>query len=260
MGIVGTDVAKGAADMILTDDNFATIVSAVEEGRRIYDNILKVIQYLLSTNVGEIFLILITSVFNMGMPLLPIHILWINLVTDGLPALALGFEPAEKDIMQRPPRRREESVFADGVGRDILWVGILASVCCLGIYVAFLKQWIGTPVPVVKNPEAFVVAYARTAVFVVLSLSQLFLVLALRSTRTSFFAMSPWSNYRLTVAVLLGIAAQLAIVYVGVIARYFHTQPLSMRDLGICIAVSLVPFAAVEIEKAIPARNRTASR
>ena len=125
MGIVGTDVAKGAADMILTDDNFATIVSAVEEGRRIYDNILKVIQYLLSTNVGEIFLILVTSIFNMGIPLLPIHILWINLVTDSLPALALSVDPPEKGVMNRKPINSKKGFMTRGMIWRVMYQGLM---------------------------------------------------------------------------------------------------------------------------------------
>ncbi len=125
MGIVGTDVAKGAADMVLTDDNFATIVSAVEEGRRIYDNILKAIQFLISSNIGEIFLLLITSIFNMGTPLLPIHILWINLVTDSLPALALSVDPAEKDIMKRKPRSNKKGFMTNGMIWRIMYQGAI---------------------------------------------------------------------------------------------------------------------------------------
>ncbi len=125
MGIVGTDVAKGAADMILTDDNFATIVSAVEEGRRIYDNILKVIQYLLSTNVGEIFLLLVTSIFNLGIPLLPIHILWVNLVTDSLPALALSVDSPEKGIMNRKPRNSKKGFMTKGMIWRVMYQGVM---------------------------------------------------------------------------------------------------------------------------------------
>ncbi len=139
MGIVGTDVAKGAADMILTDDNFATIVSAVEEGRRIYDNILKVIQYLLSTNVGEIFLILVTSIFNMGMPLLPIHILWINLVTDSLPALALSVDPPDKGIMNRKPRNSKKGFMTRGMIWRVMYQGLMIGCIPLVSYIS------GTP-------------------------------------------------------------------------------------------------------------------
>ncbi len=134
MGIVGTDVAKGAADMILTDDNFATIVSAVEEGRRIYDNILKVIQYLLSTNVGEIFLLLVTSIFNLGIPLLPIHILWVNLVTDSLPALALSVDPPEKGIMNRKPRNSKKGFMTNGMIWRVMYQGTMIGAIPLVAY------------------------------------------------------------------------------------------------------------------------------
>ena len=139
MGIVGTDVAKGAADMVLTDDNFATIVSAVEEGRRIYDNILKAIQFLLSTNVGEIFLLLITSIFNLGMPLLPIHILWVNLVTDSLPALALSVDPAQENIMKRKPRNSKQGFLTSGMVWRIIYQGIMIGSIPLAAYILGLR-------------------------------------------------------------------------------------------------------------------------
>ncbi len=140
MGVVGTDVAKGAADMVLTDDNFATVVSAVEEGRRIYDNILKAIQFLLSTNVGEIFLILTASVFNIGNPLLPIHILWVNLVTDSLPALALSVDPADKDIMKRKPRNSKAGFMTKGMIWRVLYQGIMIGSIPLAAYIIGLRD------------------------------------------------------------------------------------------------------------------------
>ena len=140
MGIVGTDVAKGAADMILTDDNFATIVSAVEEGRRIYDNILKVIQYLLSTNVGEIFLLLVTSIFNLGIPLLPIHILWVNLVTDSLPALALSVDSPEKGIMNRKPRNSKKGFMTKGMIWRVMYQGTMIGAIPLVAYIVGLHD------------------------------------------------------------------------------------------------------------------------
>jgi len=135
MGITGTDVSKGAAEMVLTDDNFASIVSAVEEGRAIYDNIKKFIKYLLSSNVGEILVMFTALLVGLKLPLLAIQILWINLVTDGLPAIALGFEPAEEGVMNRKPRHKDESIFAGGTGRHIIWVGILIAILTLGGYV-----------------------------------------------------------------------------------------------------------------------------
>jgi magnesium-transporting ATPase (P-type) len=135
MGITGTDVSKGAAAMVLTDDNFNSIVSAVEEGRIIYDNIRKFIKYLLSSNVGEILVMFVALLIGLKLPLLAIQILWVNLVTDGLPAIALGFEPAEPDVMRRKPRPRDESILAGGTGRHIVWVGILIAALTLGGYV-----------------------------------------------------------------------------------------------------------------------------
>jgi len=136
MGITGTDVSKGAAEMVLTDDNFASIVAAIEEGRAIYDNIRKFIKYLLSSNVGEILVMFVALMVGLKIPLLAIQILWINLVTDGLPAIAVGFEPAERDVMRRKPRPPQESIFAGGMGRHIIWVSILLATITLGSYVA----------------------------------------------------------------------------------------------------------------------------
>ena len=135
MGITGTDVSKGASEMVLTDDNFASIVNAIEEGRVIYDNIRKFIKYLLSSNVGEILVMFVALLIGLKIPLLAIQILWINLVTDGLPAIALGFEPAEQDVMRRKPRLRDESILAGGTGRHIIWVGILIAVLTLGSFI-----------------------------------------------------------------------------------------------------------------------------
>ena len=140
MGIVGTDVAKGASDMVLTDDNFATIVSAVEEGRRIYDNILKAIQFLLSTNVGEIFLILVASIANIGTPLLPIHILWVNLVTDSLPALALAVDPPEKEIMKRKPRNARQGFMTKGMIWRVMYQGLMIGTIPLVAYIIGLRD------------------------------------------------------------------------------------------------------------------------
>ena len=134
MGITGTDVSKGAAEMVLTDDNFASIVNAIEEGRVIYDNIRKFIKYLLSSNVGEILVMFVALLIGLKIPLLAIQILWINLVTDGLPAVALGFEPAEPDVMRRKPRPRNESILAGGTGRHILFIGVLIAILTLGSY------------------------------------------------------------------------------------------------------------------------------
>jgi Ca2+-transporting ATPase len=234
MGISGTDVAKEASDMVLLDDNFATIVAAVEEGRVIYDNIRKFIKYLLATNSGEIWVMLVTPLLGMPLALLPLQILWINLVTDGLPALALSMEPPEPDIMRRPPHRPDESIFARGLGRHVLWVGILMG--CLSIAVGY-SYW-----------QSHKTSW-QTVLFTTLTLAQMAHVLAIRSERVSLFRIGLFSNKPLLAAVSLTILLQFALIYLPPLQTIFRTVPLSVFDLGVTFGVAAAIFAAVEFEK-----------
>jgi Ca2+-transporting ATPase len=241
MGITGTDVAKEAADMVLLDDNFATIVAAVEEGRIIYDNIRKFIRYLLTTNSAEIWVMLLGPLLGLPLPLLPLQILWMNLVTDGLPALALGFEPAERDVMRRPPYSPGESVFARGLGRDVVWVGLLMSMLALGAGAWYWQhgrlEW-------------------QTMLFTTLTLSQLANVLAVRSERDSLFTIGLWSNWRLVTAVLVTVLLQLGLLYVPALQAIFGTVALPAGDLALTLLLSSSIFWVVEAQKWL-LRNRT---
>jgi Ca2+-transporting ATPase len=239
MGITGTDVSKEAAHMILLDDNFATIVKAVSEGRKIYDNIRKSIKYLLATNSGEIWTLLLAPLIGLPIPLLPIHILWINLVTDGLPALALSVEPAEGDVMRRPPRPPKESIFAHGLGTHAIWVGLLMA----GV-VIFVQAWSLTTGH----------AHWQTMVFTVLCLSQLGNALAIRSEKQSFFKMGVFSNKYLIGAVVLTFILQMATIYVPFLNRIFKTEPLTWSEAAFTLILSSVVFFAVEIEKLVKRR------
>ena len=240
MGITGTDVSKEAAHMILLDDNFATIVKAVREGRKIYDNIRKFIKYLLTTNSGEIWTLFLAPLVGLPIPLLPIHILWINLVTDGLPALALSAEPAEGDVMSRPPRHPKESIFAHGLGLHAIWVGLLMA----GI-VLFVQAWS------IKTEHA----HWQTMVFTVLCLTQLGHVLAIRSEKESLFKIGLFSNKYLLGAVIFTFILQMATVYVPFLNPIFKTEPLTLNELVFTLALSSVVFFAVEIEKLIRRRR-----
>ena len=239
MGITGTDVSKEAAHMILLDDNFATIVKAVSEGRKIYDNIRKFIKYLLTTNSGEIWTLFLAPLVGLPIPLLPIHILWINLVTDGLPALALSVEPAEGDVMRRPPRPPKESIFAHGLGLHAIWVGLLMA----GV-VIFVQAWSLTTGH----------AHWQTMVFTVLCLSQLGHVLAIRSEKESLFKMGVFSNKYLLGAVVLTFILQMATIYVPFLNRIFKTEPLTWSEAAFTLILSSVVFFAVEIEKLVRRR------
>jgi Ca2+-transporting ATPase len=240
MGITGTDVSKEAAHMILLDDNFATIVKAVKEGRKIYDNIRKFIKYLLTTNSGEVWTLFLAPVLGLPMPLLPIHILWINLMTDALPALALSLEPEEGDVMKRPPRHPRESIFAHGLGTHAIWVGLL-----MGIVVLSVQGW------AISTGHS----HWQTMVFTVLCLTQLGHVLAIRSERESLFTIGILSNKPLLGAVILSFLFQMATVYVPFLNPVFHTEPLSPAELATTIILSAVIFVAVEIEKLIKRRS-----
>lgn len=234
MGITGTDVSKEAADMILLDDNFTTIVKAVKEGRRIYDNIRKFVKYIMTCNGAEIWTLFMAPLLGLPIPLLPIHILWINLVTDGLPGLALAGEKAERDIMKRPPRKTNESLFAEGIGYHILWVGLLMAGVTLGT-----QAW------ALQNGDT----HWQTMVFTVLSLSQLGHVLAIRSDRVFLYKQGLFSNLPMLGAILLTFFLQLAVIYLPFANSVLKTQPLTFNELVICIAVSAIVFHAVELEK-----------
>lgn len=240
MGINGTDVSKEASDMVLLDDNFATIVKAVKEGRHIYDNIRKFVKYIMTCNSAEIWTMFLAPLVGLPIPLLPIHILWINLVTDGLPGLALGNERAEADIMKRPPRKTNESLFADGIGFHIAWVGLLMAVITLGTEAWAVNQ---------QMP------HWQTMVFTVLSISQLGHVMGIRSDRQSLFRLGVFSNKPLLGAVVLTFALQMGVVYFPFANQVFKTQPLTLNELLICIVLSMVVFTGVEIEKLIMRRS-----
>jgi Ca2+-transporting ATPase len=239
MGKSGTDVAREAASLVLLDDNFATIVAAVREGRRIFDNIRKFVRFMLTGNSAEIWTIFLAPFLGLPIPLLPIHILWVNLVTDSLPALALTAERAEPDVMRRRPRPPAESIIAGGLWQHAVWVGLLIAGCSL-LAQAYaigsgVEQW-------------------RTMVFTVLTCAQMAHVLAIRSgivpAWRGFFA-----NRWLLGAVGLTLALQLAIIYVPALNLVFSTAPLTARELAVCAGLSVVPFVAVEIEKWIRRRR-----
>lgn len=234
MGINGTDVSKEAADVVLLDDNFATIISAVKEGRRIFDNIRKFVKYIMTCNGAEILTVFLAPLLGMPMPFLPIHLLWINLVTDGLPALALASEKAEADVMQRPPRPTRESLFADGVGYHIIWVGILMAAVTLGTQALSIYYHLG---------------HWQTMVFTVLSMSQLGHIMAVRSDRTFLFKQGLWSNKPLFLSVLFTFALQMSVIYLPFMNVIFKTAPLSLSELGVCLGASVIVFHAVELEK-----------
>jgi Ca2+-transporting ATPase len=241
MGITGTDVTKEAAHMILLDDNFATIVKAVKEGRRIYDNIRKFIKYILTGNTAEIWAIFLAPLIGLPIPLLPVHILWVNLVTDGLPALALAAEASEKDTMARPPRHPNESIFAKGLGIHVLWVGIFIGLLTLG------TQWFA-----MKANDT----HWQTMVFTVLCFCQLWHVMAIRSETRSLFKLGLLSNKPLLFAVLGTVLLQLAVIYIPFLNKFFHTQPLTLVELSIVTGVSALVFLVVELEKMVKRTTR----
>jgi P-type Ca2+ transporter type 2C len=244
MGITGTEVSKEAADMVLRDDNFATIVAAVEEGRVIYDNIRKFIKYLLSSNSGELWVMLIAPFLGLPLPLLPLQILWINLVTDGLPALALSVEPPERHAMHRPPVPPKESILGRGLLQQVIWGGLVLGLTplAMGYYYHQLghEGW-------------------RTMVFTTLTLSQLALVLSIRSERDSFFTIGPLTNVPLLVIVGITFLLQLMVTYVPFWQRLLKTHPLTGEEVAVCLLLASVPFWAEEIRKWV-VRHRADAR
>lgn len=243
MGITGTDVTKEVSDMVITDDNFASIVSAVEEGRGIYDNIKKFIHYLLSCNAGEILVMFVSSLVGLPAPLLPIHILWVNLVTDGLPALALGVDPVAPDIMKQPPRKSTEAVVTKDRAILILVQGFFIAFCSLlaFVFVLFIEK------------EGIV--RARTAAFIVLACSQLIHSFNCRSTTESLFKLGVFTNKKLILATAVSFLLQMAVVHLPFLQKVFKTEALGVFDWFLVLGISSFPLWAVETWKAF-CRNR----
>ncbi|MEG0296633.1 MAG: calcium-translocating P-type ATPase, PMCA-type [Clostridium sp.] len=237
MGITGTDVAKGAADMILTDDNFTTIVKAVEEGRNIYNNIKKSIIFLLSCNLGEVVALFFAILFNWAAPLLPIHILWINLITDSFPALSLGVDPGDKGVMDEKPRSPKESIFSGHMGHALIINGVLIGILTLVAFKLGEKLY----------PDSL--AHAQTMAFVVLSVSQLFFSLTMRNEKKSLFQIGVFKNKYLIGSLFLGIALQFLVITIPPIAAIFKVYALSLSDWGLVFGISIIPFIFNEIYK-----------
>jgi Ca2+-transporting ATPase len=244
MGRGGTDVAREASSLVLLDDNFATIVAAVREGRRIYDNIRKFVRYAMTGNSGEIWTLFLAPMLGLPIPLLPIHILWVNLVTDGLPGLALAAEPAERGVMRRPPRPPGESLFADGLWQHVLFIGLLIGGLCLAV-----QAW----------ALATGHAHWQTMVFTVLTFAQMAHVMAIRSEREPLWRQGLASNAPLLGAVLLTLVLQLATIYVPWLQPIFKTEALDAAELAICFGAAAVVYLAAEAEKAWRRHLRTRS-
>ena len=260
MGIVGTDVSKEAADVILTDDNFSTIVSAVEEGRRIYDNILKAIQFLLSSNVGEIILLflailiapLLANKFGVDIkliePLLPIHILWVNLVTDSLPALALAVDPAERDVMNRKPNKKQKGIFTKGMTWRIIYQGTMIGLLTLTAFIIGLNTK-NVPVMDGKTPDEVRVAIAQTMAFIVLALSELVHVFNVRNNRKSMFTSGLFSNLILILAILVSAGLMFVVLLVPALRNVFSIVQLPAENIVETICLVLAPIVIVELFK-----------
>jgi len=241
MGITGTDVSKEASDMVLLDDNFATIVSAVEEGRVVYTNIRRFIKYILGSNIGEVITIAASPLLAFGgVPLTPLQILWMNLVTDGLPALALAVEPAEPNVMSRPPHDPKESIFARGLGIYMIRIGVVLAIIAIAQMIIGYHLAQTTP----GNPDRW-----KTMVFTTLCLAQMGHVLAIRSNSRLTVELNPFSNPYVLVSVVFTSLLQLALIYVEPLRNFFGTQILSPSELLICLGFSSLLFIWIELEK-----------
>ncbi|MCY7335942.1 MAG: cation-translocating P-type ATPase [Chamaesiphon sp.] len=243
MGITGTDVSKEASDMVLLDDNFNSIVAAVEEGRIVYTNIRRFIKYILGSNIGEILTIAAAPLIGLGgVPLSPLQILWMNLVTDGIPAVALALEPGEPDVMQRPPFQPSESIFARGLGAYIIRIGLVFGVVTIGLMKWAFDRTHAVDYP--GDPDTW-----KTIVFTTLCIAQMGHALAVRSVNKLVIEINPFSNPLLLWAILGTILLQLAVVYIAPLRSFFGTHPLSLFELGVCFGCSLLIFLWIEGEK-----------
>ncbi|QSJ16739.1 cation-translocating P-type ATPase [Nostoc sp. UHCC 0702] len=242
MGITGTDVSKEASDMVLLDDNFATIVAATKEGRVVYTNIRRFIKYILGSNIGEVLTIAAAPLIGLGgVPLTPLQILWMNLVTDGLPALALAVEPPEPDVMKRPPFSPRESIFARGLGSYMIRIGIIFAIISITLMTWAYNH---THTPGYRDPDAW-----KTMVFTTLCIAQMGHAIAIRSNNQLTIEMNPFSNIFVLGAVVVTTILQLMLIYVPPLRDFFGTHYLNLQELGVCIGFSALMFVWVELEK-----------
>jgi Ca2+-transporting ATPase len=247
MGITGTDVAKGASDMILTDDNFATIVSAIEQGRNIYNNIKKTVIFLLTCNLGEVIAVSVTLLIGWEAPLIATQLLWINLVTDSFPAVALGMDPGSPDVMKEKPRDAKESFFAGGAGFHVVTGGVLIG--ALTIFAFWYGYYEHGFSPFDHSTPVNTVEYARSLAFMVLVICQLFFSLAVRNSSKSIFQIGIFSNKYVTGSILLGVLLQLIVIGIPAMQRAFHLQMLDLRGWLIAFSLGLMPLVLNEIVK-----------
>lgn len=242
MGLTGTDVTKEASAMIITDDNFASIVNAIEEGRIVFDNIVKSVRYLISCNTGELIAVFVAVIIGLKSPLLPLQILWMNLATDGLPALALGLEPKEPGVMDRNPRDQRENIINKSTLKSIVAIGLLMAACTLGVFYYY--------------HDSHGVDYARTMAFTTLVLIQLAYALSARSWKHPLHKLGVATNKVMLLAVAVGVLLQLTIVYSGFFEHIFGTQPLALADLGVAIAVASLGFIIPEVAKVVSVQGK----
>ena len=250
MGITGTDVSKGASDMILTDDNFTTIVHAIEEGRNIYNNIKKTIMFLLSCNLGEVLCVFFATVFGWAMPLVPTQLLWVNLITDTLPAISLGMDPGDKDVMNRKPREPKESFFAEGAGMRAIVGGVLIGILTLVAFYLGIIHSGDVPIKEAKDGTE-IVTYGRTMAFIVLTFSQLFYSLSMRNSKKTIFEVGFFGNMFLIISIIISIILQVLLISIPPIAEMFKVTALDPSHWGMVIGLSLIPFAINEIIKVV---------
>lgn len=251
MGITGTDVSKGASDMILTDDNFTTIVHAIEEGRNIYNNIKKTIMFLLSCNLGEVICVFLATLLGWPLPLVATQLLWVNLVTDTLPAICLGIDPGDKDVMNRKPRNPKESFFAGGAGmRAVVGGTTIGLLTLLAFYLGINHNGNGIEIgQITEGMEEL--TYGRTMAFIVLTFSQLFYSLSMRNSKKTIFEVGILGNKFLILAIIIGMFLQIGLTSIPAIATVFKVTSLDPAHWGIVIGLSLVPFVINEIIKVI---------
>ncbi len=260
MGITGTDVAKGSADMVLTDDNYASIVSAIEQGRIIYDNIRKFVFFLLSSNVAEIMIIFLSTLAGVPSPLTVIQLLWLNLLTDGAPALALAMEKGDPDIMTRPPRPTREPIINGTMRLGIVVQTFAQTGCVLGAFALGLLWHLeaGALVPAGTNPLAYLLQHdwrgvdvmtAETMAFATLSLCELFRAYTVRSERSSIFRLGVFSNKYMQYAVGLSVVLLLLVINVPFLQNIFDTHFLTLREWGVVLGLAVIPAASEELTK-----------